>query len=276
MPSSDRVILAAAQSALPLDYTVPATQEVEPLIVTASFDGASASGTFVPTLEIISDAGIVVARVPTTTQVSAGGSADVTFAPFLRGDVVAAPPSGTAAVPSILYDFTVSTPQSSIDTAVDGAYAGTLSQAFYLLEMWWYFRTDEAALQSPVSMRINADSGANYDRVVGAILAGGGGLVITSNVGTTALTPSGVEGATSTANYFSVVRQSWPNYAGTSGYKTGEAQHAHPETVTLNNLFVAPQTMGWRSTSGISRFTVFPATAGVKFVAGSRMLIYGR
>lgn len=70
----------------PVSYTVPNAAEIVVKAVNATFDGSGAAGTFAPTVEIVSDGGVVVARVPCQTSVAAGGSAEVTFAPFLRGD----------------------------------------------------------------------------------------------------------------------------------------------------------------------------------------------
>lgn len=69
----------------PTTYTVPNAAEIVPKAINATFDGTGASGSFAPTVEYVSDGGVVVARVPCQTTVAAGGSAEVTFAPFLRG-----------------------------------------------------------------------------------------------------------------------------------------------------------------------------------------------
>ena len=73
-------------SSAPASYEVPNATEIIPKAINATFDGTGASGSFVPTVEIISDGGVVVARVPCQTTVAAGGSAECTFAPFLRAD----------------------------------------------------------------------------------------------------------------------------------------------------------------------------------------------
>lgn len=61
------------------------------LAVNATFDGTAAASSFLPCVEVISDAGEVVARCPTDSAVAAGGSAEVTFAPFLRGTASSGP-----------------------------------------------------------------------------------------------------------------------------------------------------------------------------------------
>jgi hypothetical protein len=89
MPQA-QLVLSASQAA-PLDYVVPAAQEIVPLAVNAAFDGTSAAVTWYPALELISDSGHVVSRTFPEQTVAAGGSAWVTFAPFLRGAAAAAP-----------------------------------------------------------------------------------------------------------------------------------------------------------------------------------------
>lgn len=99
MASDQVVIRAGSSSSAPLDYVLPAAVLIQPLTVRAVFDGASAGSGFLPTLQIISDAGLLVAQVPVSSQVASGGSADVTFAPFLR-------PSGTSGPSSVGWSLT--------------------------------------------------------------------------------------------------------------------------------------------------------------------------
>jgi hypothetical protein len=79
-------ILLSGSEPTPLAYTVPSAQDVQPLVCNATFDGSGAGGAFLPTIEIVNDAGIVISRVSTSTKVAAGASAEVTFAPFLRDE----------------------------------------------------------------------------------------------------------------------------------------------------------------------------------------------
>jgi Concanavalin A-like lectin/glucanases superfamily len=71
-------------AAAPLDYVVPGAQLIELVALNAVFDGSGAAAAFLPAVEIISDSGHTVSRSIVDTQVAAGGSAEVTFAPFLR------------------------------------------------------------------------------------------------------------------------------------------------------------------------------------------------
>lgn len=71
-------------SEAPLDRATKPSEAFQLLAGRAVFDGTGASGDFVPVLEVISDAGLVVGTYPADVTVTAGGSAEVSFAPFLR------------------------------------------------------------------------------------------------------------------------------------------------------------------------------------------------
>lgn len=72
-----------APAAAPAVYTVPGSADVELLSAFARFDGSGAAGSFRPALTFYSDAGLILARVFPGDTVTAGDTADVTFAPFL-------------------------------------------------------------------------------------------------------------------------------------------------------------------------------------------------
>lgn len=75
--------------ALPKEWVVPGALSILLKCIQADFDGSGAAGAFLPTVEIVSDAGLLVGRAFTDASVAAGGSASVTFAPFLEGQVAA-------------------------------------------------------------------------------------------------------------------------------------------------------------------------------------------
>ena len=85
MPAADGLITRDGPVAAPLDYVVPAASAMQPLCVTASFDGSGAAVDWVPCLEIIAPTGAVVARCPLDVALAAGASADVSFFPWWRG-----------------------------------------------------------------------------------------------------------------------------------------------------------------------------------------------
>jgi hypothetical protein len=76
-------ILGLGTSHVPLEYQVAGGQVLDLIAVNADFDGAAAGVNFEPVVEIVSDAGEVMARGVGPT-ITAGSSASVTFAPFLR------------------------------------------------------------------------------------------------------------------------------------------------------------------------------------------------
>src|SRR5882724_5060846 len=89
--------------ALPKEWVVPGALSILLKCVQADFDGSGAAGAFLPTVEIVSDAGLLVGRAFTDASVAAGGSASVTFAPFLEG---AAASSTLPAPVSAIYQST--------------------------------------------------------------------------------------------------------------------------------------------------------------------------
>lgn len=87
----DVVISASAVVAAGEGYTVPDSQEIFVKAVRASFDGTSAAGSYVPTLQIVTDAGIVVAECPAGGTLAAGVSADVSWFPRVAAQTASAP-----------------------------------------------------------------------------------------------------------------------------------------------------------------------------------------
>lgn len=77
-------IIAAGQEPTPVEYLVPNAQEIIVTAVDAVFDGTGAAGDFIPTVELVSDGGKRISFA-IASKVLAGGSAEVSFAPFLRG-----------------------------------------------------------------------------------------------------------------------------------------------------------------------------------------------
>jgi hypothetical protein len=85
MADRTQQILPGGQSSAPYTYTLPASTAFELLAVRAILDGTAAGGAFLPCVQLWSDAGQLMAQ-RVGSSVAAGGSADVTFAPFLGGD----------------------------------------------------------------------------------------------------------------------------------------------------------------------------------------------
>jgi hypothetical protein len=89
------LILGPTRENAPSQYTLAPRQAIIPESVTATFDGSGAAGAFLPTISVYSQDGVLIARCP-ATQVSAGSSAEVTFAPLLRAATSAVTPSTSA------------------------------------------------------------------------------------------------------------------------------------------------------------------------------------
>ena len=108
---ADVQILAAGSEATPYAYTVPNSQEIVPKAVSAVFDGTGAAGAFLPLLEIVSDAGIVVAQSP-ASSVQSGGTAEVSWFPRVGTG------GGAAASTGLPYLFVSRVPGPSIASGV--------------------------------------------------------------------------------------------------------------------------------------------------------------
>ncbi|PYO44589.1 MAG: hypothetical protein DMD33_02625 [Gemmatimonadetes bacterium] len=91
---ADTQILAQQVQATPGDYTPPAGQVITIGAVFAHYDGTGAAGSYVPTLDIISDAGKTILSVVQDSTVAAGTSVEASWAPFLRTAAAAAAGSG--------------------------------------------------------------------------------------------------------------------------------------------------------------------------------------
>lgn len=85
-------ILPGGQSSAPYTYTVPGSTAFRLRAVRAIFDGSAAAGAFKPCVQLVSDAGVVMAET-IGDSVLAGGSADASFFPRVRR---------TVATPSLL------------------------------------------------------------------------------------------------------------------------------------------------------------------------------
>jgi hypothetical protein len=96
---ADVQILAQGTQAAPLDYPVPPTSEILLRAAGATFDGTGAAGAFLPAIVITPPSGVPLPPFVTDTAVAAGSSAEVAFAPFLRG-VTASTPSTSGGLPN--------------------------------------------------------------------------------------------------------------------------------------------------------------------------------
>lgn len=113
MPAADALIIRDGAVGAPSTYTVPATGEIIPLCVTATFDGSASTGAFIPTLEVITPDGHVLARCPLQLSIAAGGSANVTWFPGVGGGT---PGGETAVIGARIYSVATRSVNSSTGT----------------------------------------------------------------------------------------------------------------------------------------------------------------
>lgn len=80
-------VVVAIRNAVPAPYayTLSEIQTFRPESVFASWDGTGASGPFLACLTFVSDSGNVFSRTFPSTAIQAGGTADVSYAPFPGG-----------------------------------------------------------------------------------------------------------------------------------------------------------------------------------------------
>ena len=93
---ADTQIRGLGESPAPLVYTVPGAQEIILKSLFASFDGTSAGSAWFPCVRIRAPGGGIVGEYITQASVAAGASADVSFAPFLRGASASVTPTAAA------------------------------------------------------------------------------------------------------------------------------------------------------------------------------------
>ena len=109
MPTDDQQVLVVGTASAPAHFTVPGNGQIQPKAVRAVYDGSSATSSFIPVLQIVSDAGIKVVEC-VGSQIAAGGSAAVSWFPWLGTNQTTVigpgagcvyfvgPPSGNAAL----------------------------------------------------------------------------------------------------------------------------------------------------------------------------------
>lgn len=105
---ADTQIRGLGESPAPLVYTVPGAQEIILKSLFASFDGSSAGSDFFPCVRVRAPGGGIVGEYITQAAVTAGSSADVSFAPFLRGG------SGASAAPAVSSPFVYAADTSQV------------------------------------------------------------------------------------------------------------------------------------------------------------------
>lgn len=169
-----------------------------------------------------------------------------------------------AAVRQVSDSGFIGAPQANFDVT-------TGLTGFNTLRLVLYGRGSTAAVSIDVRVRFNNDSGSNYDSEW--FSAFGTGNAQSESIGATSGKFGDIAAASATANRFGAVEGEIPCYAGTANHKLLLAQAGWVQNTSSGNTLSQSVTCGWRSTSAITRVTLFPSTGN--FDTGSRLLIYG-
>jgi hypothetical protein len=137
--------------------------------------------------------------------------------------------------------------------------------------VWLILRTDEAVVASTCKLLLNNDTAANYDRQ--NIRAANTTVSGTGSAGVSDGWTLNVAGASNASGVFHVMRITFPFYAQTTAQKVGECVMGRADTTGANSI-ADVQVFNWRSTAAITRIAI--SAVANNFIAGSRMLIYGR
>lgn len=137
-----------------------------------------------------------------------------------------------------------------------------------------------AVTEENLSIRVNNDSGANYDMQQTQVYDSGNYNAVTvvggavQNLAATAIDQAGtMPAASSPAGSSAQVTVDIINYAGTTFNKALSIQCAAKLTDSANGMRLWLCAAEWRSTAAITRVTLFPAANN--FLAGSRCTLYG-
>lgn len=82
MAERAKIVYTDQPGALPAEYVIPDTLDLDLSSVVARFDGASAAATFIPCLSLYSSDDRLIARARPDQEFAVGDTGVVTYAPF--------------------------------------------------------------------------------------------------------------------------------------------------------------------------------------------------
>jgi hypothetical protein len=131
-------------------------------------------------------------------------------------------------------------------------------------------RTGTAATSENITLRINNDSGANYDAVL-AINSHSATLTTVENVAQTSAVLAQIPANTAPANTFGNLELKVLDYDNTSRNKAGSSQSSAKLNTTTGNIKTSQSSFFWRSNSVVTRITLISSSS---FSIGSMIEIY--
>lgn len=166
-----------------------------------------------------------------------------------------------------LFDTTLASAAASINVT-------SIPATFAHLMFVFQARGDTAAADVAATLRLNGDTGANYDfmavyNATAASITGSESFAVTSIAPTLGTLPA----ATAPASTFGSLIVTIPNYAGTVANKSVHCDFATKIGTSTGNMYVIRTSAFWRSTAAVNQLTIL-AGAG-NFIIGSRLTVYG-
>ena len=131
-------------------------------------------------------------------------------------------------------------------------------------------RSSVAATSENVRVRLNGDTGANYDQ---QILAAGSAMSAVESYAVNQVTLAGIPGSTSPAGRFSLMEVWLPNYWSTDNQKTLIVTNPRFRTNTTTDFTLQYVGGWWRSSAALT--TLEFSLASGQFAVGSRFTVYG-
>ena len=178
---------------------------------------------------------------------------------------VAAPPGSAF---TLITDTVLGAPANSFDFT---SIAGT----FKHLWLAGYVRTDTAGGADDINIRLNNDSGSNYDGYTVTVQSSPASFAGTENLAATSVVWKNAAVAdSSTAGMFTSFECWIPHYAGTTNNKVVTGLSVRKQTVSPGDLRLGWLEGNWRSNSAITRVTLSPAPTQ-NFKIGSRVILAG-
>lgn len=159
---------------------------------------------------------------------------------------------------------------STTTLGADGVFDVTgISGAYNDLRLVLVARGTRAAVNDFLQMRLNNDSGANYDSAWSINTVG------TNSLGATSARMSGQwPAASALANGFALSEIFIPLYAGTAKLKVVRFTNTDPGSSAGTTPFQESGAVLWNSTAAITRVGFFGGTTA-NLLAGSQLRIYG-